>query len=872
MEIALDGRLLHRRTSGLERYIRSLISGLSRGFDQHTYRVYVEWPAAPELEFGPAARLTPVRGDDGLLADLLQRNCDVYHSLWLGNSLRHYLPLRIAPASVITVPDLILYHHPEYLPERERTRYQALLSEGTRWADVVMVYSQHTKADVVTTLGLPEERIAVVPLGTGPQFQPSRNPAAVEWVRRKYGIDGPFILHVGKDYPHKNLLALARAFITLKRSSLPDHRLVLAGESVWHETRTQLRYLFNSAGVSEAVIFADHVLDDDLPALYQGADVFAFPSLYEGFGLPPLEAMACGTPVVCSRATSLPEVIGDAAVVVNAADAGALAAGIELAARDGGARRGLISAGLEQARQFDWQRAAAGTERACRQAAELAQHRQKARVPANWAIAPCARDFAALRGRGAEIVGETVARLTLLIVNASPPLSTVGPAMLQAQWLHRQSLLARLAEAARARNWQVRLIELAALDDIARLESVVAFLRPRALLCGGLLADGHDLESLLAAVQRHSPTTSLFVAEGSYSTAPPPSARVVSLPAADPLAGGLGVALAELAPGTEEPLVDADLDVDAYALSRSGALAARFGVAPPLAVVVGGESWPDELVARRDPAAIVHEVADLRQSHAVRSWLLTGADPFADAPWSAEFSRLCQSQDLRLPLVCVATASSVMQAGATLLASLRSGGLHAVLLRPDRAAGVGLEAVAERERRYAEAARLLRSCGVRVFASYVLGGPGESIGDVLATVRLAHSVGADTYDPVVYGAWDYAPTPSQSDMAAARPTEMDESFLRAAAAESCRPAANDFDAPRHAIELRRERDETERTLRRQFEQSLEQSRELLTDYRERCSDLEAKLVVLQTHLKTLVGLVSCRETAGPEAAPPAVEG
>jgi glycosyltransferase involved in cell wall biosynthesis len=187
-------------------------------------------------------------------------------------------------------------------------------------------------------------------------------------VRRKYGIpDGPFVLALGNLQPRKNIQRLVEAFAIARRA--PDFALslVIAGKAQWRES--QVHAAVAQAGLEDSVVFPGYVDEADLPALYSAAALFAYPSLYEGFGLPPLEAMACGTPVVCSHVASLPEVVGDAAVTVAPTDTEALAQALLDVLTQPGLHASLRARGLRRAAQFSWDRCAAETLAVYREAA-----------------------------------------------------------------------------------------------------------------------------------------------------------------------------------------------------------------------------------------------------------------------------------------------------------------------------------------------------------------------------------------------------------------------------------------------------------------------------------------------------------------------
>jgi len=274
------------------------------------------------------------------------------------HSPHHTTPL--APCGyrrVVTIHDLTFFLLPERYPTTRRLYFQLMTRLSARVADAVIVPSEAVKGDVTRILGLPRERVFVIPEAAGPAFHP-QDAVAIEAVRRRYGLEGPFLLSVGSLEPGKNRERLLQAFARVRARGL-KHSLVVAGQRAWrYEGEAPLA---RRLGLADSVRFLGHVPQADLPALYSAADLFVFPSLYEGFGLPALEAMACGTPVVASNVSALPEVVGDAALQVSPLDVEALAGAMERLLRDDRLRSDLRERGLERAAQFSWEKAARRT-------------------------------------------------------------------------------------------------------------------------------------------------------------------------------------------------------------------------------------------------------------------------------------------------------------------------------------------------------------------------------------------------------------------------------------------------------------------------------------------------------------------------------
>jgi glycosyltransferase involved in cell wall biosynthesis len=269
----------------------------------------------------------------------------------------------VAPCPVIvSVHDLSFYRYPELFRPMNRRYLQPFTRWSTRGARLVLASSESTRRDVLDILGVRPERVAVVPLGVDGTLQPVTDREALAAFRRARGLPERFILYLGTLEPRKNLPTLLAAYAHLAGRPGFRHTLVIAGGRGWYYDAIDA--VVERLGLGGRVLFPGYVPDEDLPLWYSAADLFVYPSLYEGYGLPPLEALACGTPVVTSDASSLPEVVGDAGLTVPAEDDLALAEAMARLLADDALRADLRARGLARARTQSWQRVARETARA----------------------------------------------------------------------------------------------------------------------------------------------------------------------------------------------------------------------------------------------------------------------------------------------------------------------------------------------------------------------------------------------------------------------------------------------------------------------------------------------------------------------------
>ena len=376
--IGIDYTAAINQAAGIGRYVRELIGALLKLDSANEYKLFaaseldIGRPAGGRLEIGQTANTQypipniqfthlPVhdkwlmriwhRARLPLPVELITGRIDLFHSPDF--TLPPTLP---GTRTLLTVHDLSFIQDPDSADERLRAYLNKVVPRSVRRADHILADSQATKEDLIDLWQTPAEKITVIYCGVESRFRPVTDPAALAAVRARYRLgDGPFILSVSTLQPRKNYRRLIQAFAPLA-GRYPDLSLVIAGGKGWgyDEILAEPERL----GITERVRFPGFVADADLPALYSAAAVFAYPSLYEGFGLPVLEAMACEAPVIASNRPSLPEVTGDAGLQVDPLEVDNWTAGMERLLTDAGLRADLIAKGKTQAGHFTWKKAA----------------------------------------------------------------------------------------------------------------------------------------------------------------------------------------------------------------------------------------------------------------------------------------------------------------------------------------------------------------------------------------------------------------------------------------------------------------------------------------------------------------------------------
>jgi glycosyltransferase involved in cell wall biosynthesis len=374
LRIAIDAHSIGTGLAGNESYITNLIEALALIDETNRYTLFVTKPEAverfnnrwPNFETRLTLPHTPlIRIPLTLVKELRTHPVDLLHV--------QYTAPPFAPCPfVATIHDLSFEHLPDTFKRRSRMQLRLTVRHTARRAAHIITSSEYSRRDIIETYRLEPERVSYTHLAAASRFSPVRDESEVRRVRAAYDIEGEYILAVGSIQPRKNLVRLINAYADLRRARAKDKlpRLLLVGKKAWLYEET-LRALEKQCIPGE-VKFTGYVPEADLPALYSGALCFVYPSYFEGFGLPPLEAMKCGVPVIAGNRTSLPEVVGDAGLLVDPFDEKAIAAAIARVIDNPDLRAALSVKGLERARLFDWRETARLTLRIYERAARRA--------------------------------------------------------------------------------------------------------------------------------------------------------------------------------------------------------------------------------------------------------------------------------------------------------------------------------------------------------------------------------------------------------------------------------------------------------------------------------------------------------------------
>jgi glycosyltransferase involved in cell wall biosynthesis len=356
LHIAIDAHSVGTRLAGNESYAVNLIEALAEIDSRNQYTLFVTRPEAvdrfrgrwPNFFVTQTLPHTPFVRIPLTLSVALRRNpVDVLHVQFTAP------PLSPCP-TVVSIHDLSFEHLPFTFKRRSMVQLRLTVRSSARRAAHILALSESARQDIITTYGIDADRVTTIPLAAPAHFAPVTDEQELRRVRDRYGIEGNYILSVGSIQPRKNLTRLVRAYANLRRErtgvKLP--KLVLVGKQGWLYNET-LRAIAES-GVGNQILLTGYVSETDLPTLYSGAICFVYPSYFEGFGLPPLEAMQCGVPVIVGNRTSLPEVVGEAGLMVNPFDEMEIAAALARLLDNPSFREEQRIKGLKQARTFSW--------------------------------------------------------------------------------------------------------------------------------------------------------------------------------------------------------------------------------------------------------------------------------------------------------------------------------------------------------------------------------------------------------------------------------------------------------------------------------------------------------------------------------------
>lgn len=363
MRIAINTLGPSKLKAGVGNYVVSLVQELSKIDDENEYTIFVNRDNEQFFKTNnkhfqiiilpdyTRKKLLRIVWEQFRLPKLLKKmNIDLLHSPGF------VAPLKMSAKSVVTVHDMTFFSHPECHTRFKRLYFQNMIPKSIASADAVIADSENTTQEICKYLHTPKEKITTVHLGVGEHFKQINRRKAKEYLKTKYHINNRFILFVGTIEPRKNVQTLVDAFLQIKD---PKLKLVIVGNKGWNVA--ELFKVITESPIKEQIILPGYVTDEDLVKFYNAAEVFVYPSLYEGFGIPIIEAMACGCPVITSNVSSMPEVAGTAALLVDPNNANEIKNAVQKILKNKELRELLIKDGIKQAKKFSWKKTAQAT-------------------------------------------------------------------------------------------------------------------------------------------------------------------------------------------------------------------------------------------------------------------------------------------------------------------------------------------------------------------------------------------------------------------------------------------------------------------------------------------------------------------------------
>ncbi len=368
MKIGVEGRTLQGERYGVARYLINLLRNLVELEGEEEYLVYLSQPIKP-LDFStPRLDFKVIGHAPGLAWRHLRLPLAMRRDkVDLHYSPSYFLPLLKSCPSVVVVHDLTFKVHPEWFAQDRRFRYDDLFWRKVKGAERIVTVSEHSKHDIVDVLGVEPSRVTVIHGAADALFRPVRDEERLAAVREKYGLAPGFLFTVGAIHTRRNLERLIEAVSNASHELGEELQLLILGTPAPFTPPVDIWGTARRCGMEDRLKHVEFVPEEDLLLLYNACGLFVYPSLYEGFGLPVVEAMACGTPVVCSNVTSLPEVVGDAALLFDPLDAEEMAQAVVRALSDSALRDELRRAGKARASSFSWRRTAEETLRVFRE-------------------------------------------------------------------------------------------------------------------------------------------------------------------------------------------------------------------------------------------------------------------------------------------------------------------------------------------------------------------------------------------------------------------------------------------------------------------------------------------------------------------------